>query len=135
LEARRTQHSHRILTKARLRIANQPQSSGSNIFHTAYVVPDGEVGDVVVEAIGGEIAAPDVLVDGPVDVVAQDPAGRIEHALRTIVDGRTRFPPEHPTGDLACGCLRRAILPARIVSRGLLPDLQLIELRRLAVLG
>ena len=48
---------------------------------TADVVPDREVGDVVVERVGGEIAPPDVLVDRAVDVVAQDASGRIEHAL------------------------------------------------------
>ncbi len=47
------------------------------------VVPDREVGDVVVERVGGEVAPPHVLVDGAVDVVAQDAARSIEGALRS----------------------------------------------------
>ena len=87
LEACRAQHAHGILAKAGLRIADQPQAPGGDVFHAADVVPDGEVGDVVVERIGREIAAPDVFVDGAVDVVPQDASGLIEFALGILIRG------------------------------------------------
>src|SRR5690349_2150495 len=43
LEARRPQHSHRILTEPRLRVADELQRSSSNVFSTAAVVPDREI--------------------------------------------------------------------------------------------
>ena len=81
LETSRTQHAHRILAVTRLRIADQPQPLGLHILEAAAVVPHREVGDVVVQRIAGEVAAPDILVDAAVHVVAQDAALGAEHPL------------------------------------------------------
>ena len=102
LEARGAQHAHRILAIARLRIADQPQRARGDVCRTAHVVPDREIGDVVVERVGGEVAAPDVLVDGAVDVVAQDAPGLIESARCQCRVGADRMDhvgePERRTG-------------------------------------
>jgi hypothetical protein len=131
LETRRAQHAYRVFPKACLRITDQPQAPGRNVFDTAAIVPNGEVGYVVVERIGREIAAPDVFINGAVDVVPQDAAGRVERTLRSVVEGRPGFPAE---GIGWSGLLGSARLLASIglpVSRSLWI---LIELRRLAIL-
>ena len=73
-EARDPQHPHRIFAVAGQRIADHAQCPAPDIFEARGVVHDAEVGDVVVEGVDREVAAPDVLVDRTVDVVAQDPA-------------------------------------------------------------
>src|SRR5690348_7352465 len=74
LETRGTQHAHGIFAITRGRVADELQPARGNVFDTARVVPDREVGDVVIERVGGEVTAPDVVVDGAVGVVAQDAA-------------------------------------------------------------
>ena len=56
------------------------------VLDAADVVPDREVLDVVVQRVGGEVAAPDVFVDRAVEVVAQDAAALVEHAVAAFVD-------------------------------------------------
>ena len=55
----------------------------------AGVVPDAEIRDVVVQRIAGEIAAPDVLVNGAIDVIAQDAALVVAVMIVVIVNCRS----------------------------------------------
>src|SRR5262249_37428650 len=66
---------------ARFRIADEPQAARLDVFEAADVIPEREVRDVVVERVRGEVTAPDIVVDGAVDVVAQDAAPRVEQPL------------------------------------------------------
>ena len=92
LEACRAQHPHRVLAVTRLRIADQLQLACGNVFGASHVIPQGKVGDVVIERVGGEIPSPDILIDGPIHVVAKDAAGFIEHAPGGVrVRARTRL--------------------------------------------
>ena len=81
LEAHGAQHPHRILAVARLGIADQAQRARTDVGDAAGEIPDREVLDVVVERVAGEVAAPDVLVDRAVDVVAQQPTAMIVHEI------------------------------------------------------
>ena len=81
LETRGAQHAHRVLSIAGLGVANQPQPPRLNVGQAADVIPDREIGDVVIEGIDREIAAPDVLVDIAVHVVAQQPTVIVLHAV------------------------------------------------------
>ena len=87
LKARRPQHPHRIFAIARLRIADQLQAPRRDILCAADVVPQGEIGDVVVKRVGGEIPPPHILVDRAVDVVINDAPGLIEKTLRIGIPG------------------------------------------------
>ncbi len=121
LEARRAQHAHRILAKARLRIADQPQRARRDVLRAADVVPEREVGDVVVERIGGEVAPPDILVDRAVDVVAQDAPGGIEAASASSASASPAASRDRPAARSASGlgvssassCAHRAPAPRR----------------------
>ena len=90
LEARGAQHAHRVLAIARDRIADQLQAPRGDVFDAAGVVPDREVGDVVVQRVGGEVAAPHVVVDGAVGVVAQDAAVLVGDAIFVVIVARRR---------------------------------------------
>ena len=81
LETHRAQHPHRVLAVARLRVADQAQGACAHVLDAADVVPDREVLDVVVEGVAGEVAPPHVLVNRPVDVVAQEPTALV---VRTV---------------------------------------------------
>ena len=81
LEARRTQHPHRILAVARLDITDQPQALGLYVGEPAHVIPDREIGDVVIERVDREIATPYVGVYVAVHVVAQQPPVIVMHAM------------------------------------------------------
>jgi hypothetical protein len=85
LEARRAQHANRILAVACDRIADQLETPRADVLDAARVVPDREVRDVVVQRVGREIAAPDVVVDGAVGVVAQDAAVLVGDAILVFV--------------------------------------------------
>ena len=74
-ETRGSQHAHRVLAVPRLRIADQAQLPRLDVGHAAGEVPDRKISDVVVKGIGREVPAPDVFLDGPVDVVADQPTG------------------------------------------------------------
>ena len=89
-EPHRAQHAHRILPVARFRIADQLQAPRPHVAHPIHEVPDGEVVDVVVEAIGREIAPPHVLFDGSVDVVPQDAPGGVEGPMLRLERRRRR---------------------------------------------
>jgi hypothetical protein len=95
-EARGAEHAYRILAVARLRVADQPQHAALHVRGAADVVPHREVRDVVVERVRGEVAAPDVVVDRAVDVVAEDPpalvvrARVVDFAVVLVVDLRRR---------------------------------------------
>ena len=52
-----------------------------DIFSAADVIPQREIRNVVIERVGGEIATPDIVINIAVDVVTQDAAVRVEHAL------------------------------------------------------
>ena len=68
----------------RLGIADEAQASRLHIFEAAAVIPHRKIGDVVVQRIGGEIPSPNVLVDGAVDVVAQNSSGIRNFAVLTF---------------------------------------------------
>ena len=92
-QPRRPEHADRVLAIARYGIADQPQGAAGDIVHPAGVIPDAEVGDVVVERVDREIPAPNILVDGPVDVVAENPAAV---SVLAVVLGAA---PGRPKGD------------------------------------
>jgi len=71
------QHAYRVLAHPNFRVADQHNPFLADVFETARVIPDAEVRDVVVKRITGEVPAPDILVDRPVNVVTQDPPGVI----------------------------------------------------------
>ena len=124
LEARGAEHPHRILAKARLRIADQPERPRLDVLGPADIVPEREVGDVVIERVDGEVSPPDVLVNRAVDVVSQDSSARIER-------------------DLRCGTGLRVAAPAgralqrrpRLGRNRLGLEIRIVELRGLAILG
>ena len=84
LEADGSQHPDRVLPIACLGIPDQADRAGADVLEAADVVPDREVLDVVVQRIAGEVAAPDILVDSAVDVVAKQ-------ASAVVVDAVERF--------------------------------------------
>ena len=43
-----------------------------NILYTARVVPDAEVGNVVVKRVTGEIPSPDIVINAAVNIVAEN---------------------------------------------------------------
>ena len=81
LEADGSQHPDRVLAIARLGIPDQADRAGADVLEAADVIPDREVLDVVVQRIAGEVAAPDVLVDRAVDVVAKQASVVVVHAV------------------------------------------------------
>ena len=85
LETHSAQHPHRVLAIARLGVADQAQRARAHVLDAADVVPDREVLDVVVEGVAGEVATPHVLVNGPVDVVAQEPTPLVVRAIDVAV--------------------------------------------------
>ena len=86
-KAHGAQHAYRVLTQTLVRIADQDQAALIDVAHAVDVVPDAEVGNVVIERIAGEVAAPDVLFDGAVDVVAQDTAFVVVRNVVVLVNG------------------------------------------------
>ena len=66
------QHAYRVFPHAYFRITYEDDALVVNILETAGVIPDTEIGNVVVEGITGEVAPPRILIDGAVDVVAQN---------------------------------------------------------------
>ena len=60
-----------------------------DVLDAADVVPDAEVGDVVVERVAREIATPHVLIDAAVDVVANNAALRVVGRVVVLVIGRS----------------------------------------------
>ena len=82
------QHAHRILAIAGLRIADQLETPRLDIAHAIDEIPDREILDVVVKPVGGEIAPPNVLFDGAVDVVAQNASRLIEGPMLGIAGRR-----------------------------------------------
>jgi hypothetical protein len=85
LEARGAQHAHRVFAVTRDRVADELQAARGDVFDTAGVIPDREVGDVVVQRVRGEVAAPHVVVDVAVDVVAQDAAVFVGDAVLVVI--------------------------------------------------
>jgi hypothetical protein len=45
------------------------------------VIPNRKIGDVVIERVAGEVATPDVIIDGAIDVVANNEATLIDDTL------------------------------------------------------
>ena len=80
-DARGAQQAHGVLAIARLGIADQPQLALPDIGDTTHVIPDREIGDVVVERVRTEVTAPYILVDGAVEIVAQDAARIVAGAM------------------------------------------------------
>ena len=66
------EHSNRVLSQSFIGVADQHQAAALNVLHSIDVVPDTEIGDVVIQRITGEIAPPDILADAAIDIVAQD---------------------------------------------------------------
>jgi len=85
-EAHGPQHTHRILAIAGFRIADQLQPSRADVSRTADEIPNREILDVVVKAVGGEIPPPDVFLNRTVDVVAQNAARGVERAMNGGID-------------------------------------------------
>lgn len=73
-EPDRAQDAHGIFPAAHMGIADEAERTRFEIRHAAGKIDDGKVGDVVVQAVYGEIPAPDVLGNGgAVYVVPHDP--------------------------------------------------------------
>ena len=77
-KANRPKHSHRVFTQAGLRVTDQHQPSALDVFHATGVIPDTEVGNIVIERVAGEIASPDIFVDRAINIVTKNPALVIE---------------------------------------------------------
>src|SRR5690606_22882590 len=71
-ETYRSQHPHGIFAQALVRVSNEDQPPEAHVLDASNVVPDAEVGNVVIQRVTGEIPAPDVFFDLPVDVVAEN---------------------------------------------------------------
>ena len=84
-QAHRAQHAHRILAIALLGVADQLQPARLHVLEAAAVVPHREVLDGVVQRVGGEVAADRVVLDGAVDVVAQQAAVLVQLAVAAAV--------------------------------------------------
>src|SRR5690606_24811683 len=61
------------------------QDAGARIVDATHIVPNREIVDVVVQSVRSEVAAPDVLVNRPVQIVAEDTTTRIEHPMGAFV--------------------------------------------------
>ena len=80
-EPRRAQHAHRIFAVASLNVTDQSEALCLDVGQPAHVIPDREVGDVVIERVDREIAPPHVFVNAAVHVVAQQPAVIVLNAM------------------------------------------------------
>jgi len=78
------QHAHRIFSIALLRVPDHANHAALQILDTTDVIQHREITHVVVECIDREIPPLHVLLDGAVDVVAEDPSLVIE-AARLVV--------------------------------------------------
>jgi len=58
-----------------------------DIANAARVVPNTEIGDVVIERITGEVAAPDILLDRAIDIIADNSAFLIVRVIVIFVNG------------------------------------------------
>src|ERR1700690_690750 len=88
-EAHGAQHAHRILAIARVRVADEPQAPRPDILDTADEIPNREILDAVIESVRREVAAPNILADRSIDVVAQDAALGIDGpVLRVELGGK-----------------------------------------------
>ena len=105
LEAHGTKHPDRILAVARLGIADQPDRAGADVLDAADVIPDREVLDVVVQRVAGEVAAPDVLVDRAVDVVAKQ--APVSPCTRSIDAGASSADSSRAASSVSSGLRRR----------------------------
>ncbi len=76
-DAHRAQHAHRVLAVTQLRVADQAQAALAQVLDAAGEVDDGEVADVVVQRVDGEVAAERILLQRAVDVVGQDAPGLV----------------------------------------------------------
>ena len=88
-KANAAQHAHRIFAHAHLRIADQDNTPVPDIIEPTRVVPDAEIGNVVVQRVAGEIPAPDIFVNGAVDVVAQDSSLIVTVVIVVFADRRS----------------------------------------------
>jgi len=70
-KTRGAEHANRILAVARLGIAKQAEHAPLEVLDAVGVVDDREIGDVVVEGVDREVAPQGVLLNRPVDIVAQ----------------------------------------------------------------
>ena len=68
------QQPHRVFYKTPARIADQPDTAGLYIVHAVNVIYYRFVCDVIKQGIDGEITAPYIFIDGPVNVVAYNSA-------------------------------------------------------------
>ena len=124
------QHSNRVLAQAPVRIADKDESTAFDVFDSANVVPDAEVGNVVIKRVAGEVATPDVFVDRAIHIVAKNPALVIVLHIAVILRAlssrseRRNFDnlaseanvcePESPANQAAIGKQRTHLLRVRI---------------------
>ena len=73
-KANRPQHAHRVFPITHFRLPDEAHHAGFQVLHATRVVDHGEVGDVVVQRVDGEIAPQRILFQRAVDVVADDHA-------------------------------------------------------------
>src|SRR5210317_114798 len=83
----RAQHPHRILAHTLLGITDQYDTLPPDVLEPTRVIPNAEISNVVVQCVAGEIAPPDILVNGTVDVVSQDTPLVIAVMIVVLTDG------------------------------------------------
>src|SRR5690606_25480526 len=79
---------------------DQHQPPAADVLYAADVVPDTEVGDVVVEGVAGEIPPPGIFLDAAVDVVPEDAAFHVVGHVGVVVQ-RGGGPERRDLDDLA----------------------------------
>src|SRR5210317_1655962 len=86
-KADRAQHTYRILSHAHLGIADQYDAFPHDVLEPARVIPNAEIGNVVIQRIAREITPPDILVNGTIDVIPQDAPFVIAVMIVVFTDG------------------------------------------------
>ncbi len=81
-KAHGAQHTHRIFTVARFRVADQADQTRVQVRHAADEIANGKVSHAVIEAVDGEIATLGIFFDRAKDVVTQ------QHTVLTLLRGR-----------------------------------------------
>ena len=79
------QHAHRVFPVALLRVADQAQHAALDVAPALHEVVQGEVGDVVVKGVDGEIPAQGVFLDAAPGVVAQYQSGFLMGQVLVVV--------------------------------------------------
>ena len=64
--AQHPQHAHRVPLEAHRRVPDNPDAPGFQVLHASHVIHQGKVGDVVKQAVDGQVPALGILRRGAV---------------------------------------------------------------------